>query len=513
MKRLQWFSRHQWWSLAGILAGFSAISLGNMTRWSIWYDEAFSLYLMRFDYAKIAYFTGKDVHPPLYYWFLKFWTDLLHSTSPIVVRSLSLVFACVALIGVYVLVRRILHSRGYALLATLACSLTPLLIRYSEEARMYMLAFAIVVWATYAMLRAMERNSRKWWLVYALLVMAGMLTHYLIALAWITHWIWRFVTLRKNGGMKMFFSKEWIGAYALAILLYAWWIPKLIAQYTSVQHGFWIPGVTLATPLDYLSNTLIYRMTHEAGDWWTFLSLAVIVIVLFGFWQFVKFARVQKKADRPWARLLIMLAWLPPLLLALLSMPPLKSTFIDRYTLYAGTMLLALAVIGLAVYGKRERRRAAIMGIVLLVGLISGIVNVYQIGNFNKNSNTSVQTGAVMRQIAQNGPSGTPVIGGNAWIYYEMAAYDSRETPTYFLASSLPAQDGSVTMLRESEMGKINDLDAFTKTHRYIWYLDSNEQGITAPVSTWKTVKDVGVYDPIMKVTKYRAVLYDTQAN
>ena len=57
-----------------ILTVFSGVVLGNMTRWSVWFDEAFSVYLARFNIAEIVHFTSLDVHPPLYYWLLKGWT-------------------------------------------------------------------------------------------------------------------------------------------------------------------------------------------------------------------------------------------------------------------------------------------------------------------------------------------------------------------------------------------------------------------------------------------------------
>ena len=65
------FTKRDWWLLGSILAGFSVLALGNITRWSIWFDEAFSAYLIRYSYSEVAQFTATDVHPPLYYWLLK----------------------------------------------------------------------------------------------------------------------------------------------------------------------------------------------------------------------------------------------------------------------------------------------------------------------------------------------------------------------------------------------------------------------------------------------------------
>ena len=72
----QWAAAHEWWALGMIVTVFSGVVLGNMTRWSVWFDEAFSAYLARFNIVEIAHFTSLDVHPPLYYWLLKGWTVL-----------------------------------------------------------------------------------------------------------------------------------------------------------------------------------------------------------------------------------------------------------------------------------------------------------------------------------------------------------------------------------------------------------------------------------------------------
>ncbi len=513
MKHIQWFVRHQWWSLGGILVLFSAIALGNMTRWSIWFDEAFSIYIIRFNFGEIARFTGLDVHPPLYYWVLKAWTMLWGSTTPLTVRSLSLVWALIALVGVYILVRRVFNSRSYALIATLGAALTPLLIRYTDEARMYTMAFAIVVWASYTLLRAMAAKTWKWWIIYGVLVMVGMLTHYLIALVWITHWIWRWYVTRRDG-WKAFFSRQWIGSHVLAVGLFAWWLPTMIQQFRTVQGGFWIPPITLVTPFDYLSNSFLYRMTYETEGWWAVAATLVVGIVITGI---VTIVRRTDKTHRAGMLLLLALATLPPVLLMLLSMPPFKSTFVDRYTLYSASLLIGMAAVGLmmGVKTRPRRRQASIAIIILVVGLISGIANVYQLGNLNKNrgSNVSIRTAETIKLIDMEGIVGQPIICASPWLYYEAAAYESSEHPVYFTQASITQNYGSLAMLKESNMGKIRSLDVFTKSHRYVWFFDNPaaDAAIVPPVASWKTVKSVGAYDSITKTTRYRAVLYDTQ--
>lgn len=512
MKRLQWFARHQWLSLTGILAVFSAIAFGNMNRWSIWFDEGFSAYIIRFDYALIAHYTGLDVHPPLYYWLLKTWT-LLFGASPVGMRSMSWFFAVVALVGLYLLIRRVFRSSSVALVAVGFASLTPLLIRYADEARMYTLSFAIITWATYALFRAMQTKNRRWWVLYAVLLMAGMLTHYLIALAWIVHWIWRWVALRGKG-WRVFFSREWIGAHVVAVALYAWWTPLLIKQFTSVQQGFWIPAVTARTPIDYLSNALLYRYAGETTGWWAFV---VVVLAASTIVSAIQAVRVQKKAVRSEALLLGALAFLPPLLLMLVSMPPLRSTFVDRYVLFSAVILMALAGVGVRRLMAKRPRLAVALGAVIILSAVTGIAQVYHDGNANKNSAelSLLQAGDVVKLVGEQGTAGQPIIAANAWLYYEAATYSTEAHPVMYLNESLTEDYGSLAMLKDDAHGKIMSLSDYTSTHRYVWYLKSADASveIEPPVATWKKVKQVSAYDYLRGATRFRAVLYDTQAN
>ncbi len=167
----QWAAAHEWWALGMIVTVFSGVVLGNMTRWSVWFDEAFSAYLARFNIVEIAHFTSLDVHPPLYYWLLKGWT-VIFGHSALAVRSLSLAFALVGLVGLYVVLRYITKRSSYSLAAVTATALTPVFDRFSHEARMYTLVFAIVMWATYVLLRAMKTNRRWLWVLYGVLLAA-----------------------------------------------------------------------------------------------------------------------------------------------------------------------------------------------------------------------------------------------------------------------------------------------------------------------------------------------------
>ena len=114
----------------------------------IWYDEVFSVNFIQHSYREIAVLTGKDVHPPLYYWYLK----LFHDIGKVLVPAASSVVLCklasmlpFAGIFVYTLtaIRKSfgLHAAGlfWFLVMTM-----PQISNYTVEIRMYSLALFFI---------------------------------------------------------------------------------------------------------------------------------------------------------------------------------------------------------------------------------------------------------------------------------------------------------------------------------------------------------------------------------
>ena len=500
-----------WFWLGIICLIFAALSLGNMTRWSIWFDEAFSAYMIRFDFVEIMRLTALDVHPPFYYWLLHIWGGIFGS-SEIGLRSMSLVWALVAIVGLFILLRRLFSSPNIALVATALFALSPMLVRFSHEARMYTLVLAIVIWGTYCLVRMQAQPKGRWWIAYGLLLVVGMLTHYFVALAWLAHWAWRIYEVRARRQQR-FWTKQWIAAHVLGVGIYFFWLPIAIIQFTSVQSGFWIPAVDAYTPVDYLSNALFYQQYGESIGWWAVLLFVAIINCGWLIWRSQKAIRKVNPAGF-W--LIIFVVLIPPILLFVMSLPPLTSTFIDRYVMYSQLILLSFVglCLGFIWQTKNSRNKVISATLVIAFSLAAGISNVYYYGNYNKNSSTSIRVKEVMQHIKQQGESGQPVVIATPWIYYEAAFYDSAAHHVYFIDENTKYGMGSLEMLRTSDIGKIKDVKSFVQNHRYVWYMDNVEnRDVKPPYSNWKKIKSVEAYDNIDKKVKYRASLFDTQAN
>jgi uncharacterized membrane protein len=505
--------RTDWIWVVVALAIFGGLTLWNITGASIWFDEAFSSYIIQYNFLDIARYTATDVHPPFFYWVLKVWSALF-GTNELALRSMSVFFGAVTIVFAYLFAKRQFGRRA-ALMGLGLLVLSPLFIRYSQEARMYTLVTALVMSATYVMVIALEQKKRKLWVLYGVLVSLGMWTHYFTALAWIAHWVWRFITVRQTGARgkvlaKKFFDKNWLTAYIVAIGLYLPWLPAMAIQLVVIQSGgFWIQPVGVDTVTGYF-GTLVYYLEHDHVTGWLAAGLVAVGILLA-----VLMTRVYRAGGKPFRRqyaLLICLAAVPPIVLFIVSLPPLTSSFVERY-LMATAVVSALFVGVTLAYGLKQTKvwkQVVVYGVIVAM-LISGISSVYFYGNYNKNSRTDLQTKEVVRQAVEKSTPGEPIITNTPWVFYEAVFYSTDEHPVYFIDAQTSYEYGSLDMLKYSDAHKIKDLDAFVKEHPVVWYIGYAVGELQPPVKTWKKIDQVSATSHVDGNTVYKGVEFETR--
>jgi len=159
-----------------VLLVAAGVGFRFLTRSPLWLDEALSVNIASLPLADIGDALRQDGHPPLYYWLLHLWIDLI-GTGDAAVRSLSGVFGLLSLPLAYEAGRRRAgHAAGMCVLALTA--ITPWCVRYATEARMYSLVLTLVFagWLLADDLR--QRPSRWRWLALAVVTGGALLSHY-----------------------------------------------------------------------------------------------------------------------------------------------------------------------------------------------------------------------------------------------------------------------------------------------------------------------------------------------
>jgi 4-amino-4-deoxy-L-arabinose transferase-like glycosyltransferase len=149
---------------------------------SLWYDEAFSVYLARMNLGDITTRTAADIQPPRYYYLLHFWVARAGDTE-FAVRFLSLFFGVLTVPLMYATARRVFTPPA-AIFSALLAVISPLYLWYSQETRMYTLITFLGLLSSYCLLRGIQGNSeglsgtRRWWITFALANIAAVYTHY-----------------------------------------------------------------------------------------------------------------------------------------------------------------------------------------------------------------------------------------------------------------------------------------------------------------------------------------------
>lgn len=107
---------------------------------SLWLDEATTARVVQqFEFSQIiSRFSPNDFHPPLYYLFMDFWTQIF-GYSEVSLRFPSIIFSLLAGWAVYLIGKRLVNKR-LGVLAAAFFLFNPLIVYYSQEARMYMMA-------------------------------------------------------------------------------------------------------------------------------------------------------------------------------------------------------------------------------------------------------------------------------------------------------------------------------------------------------------------------------------
>lgn len=132
--------------ILGILSFF--VCLFQAFGQDIWYDEVFSVNFIQHSYKEIAALTGKDVHPPLYYWYLK----LFHDIGKVLVPAASSIVLCklasmLPFVGIFVYTLTAIRKNFGLHVAGLFWFLVmtmPQISNYTVEIRMYSLALFFI---------------------------------------------------------------------------------------------------------------------------------------------------------------------------------------------------------------------------------------------------------------------------------------------------------------------------------------------------------------------------------
>ncbi|MCW5851605.1 MAG: glycosyltransferase family 39 protein [Anaerolineae bacterium] len=362
--------------LALVLLAF-ALRVYSLQSPPLAWDEGWSVALSQLPFSDLAYLTAADVHPPGYYLLLRGWLALGH--SEFVIRYLSLLIGVLAVPLAYQAARAWLGRRdgwaeGVGLLAAGYVAVAPLLVYYSQVARMYALCVSGVLLAVWGLLRSLDvERPAQWsalfgWAVGALVALYSFYYSALALVGLALYALWQARSLWPTAAGRRGLTRLALATAAIAVV-YVPWLVYAVGPVTERVADRTEGAVTVAHLGDLLGAGL-YALVFAYGPGWPAVW-AVALVVLAG--AVVGLSKKEKGIGmRDGSSILnpYPLILLPFLAVALTLVGVALGTqahmFAARYTIAASPFIalsLAYAVVAL---GARARRLGVAAGLLVL---------------------------------------------------------------------------------------------------------------------------------------------------
>ncbi len=264
--------------VVGVVA--AALVLRFLTSSDLWLDEALTVNIAKLPLSHLREALLRDGAPPLFYVLLHGWITVF-GTGDLAVRSLSGVLGVVMLGLTYAAGRRFgateMEHRWAAWSAVLVVASSPFAVRFSTEARMYMLAMVLVLLGYLALMRLIEDGVTAIRFAAVVLCTAGLLyTQYwsifLLAV------VGAILLLRawRAPELELLRARQAVLAVALGGLLFIPWVPTFLSQ---LQHTG-TPWDTPSTPPTGAALGIIDFAGGKTVEGWSLVLVVVILALL-----------------------------------------------------------------------------------------------------------------------------------------------------------------------------------------------------------------------------------------
>ena len=200
-----------------------------------WYDEMFSIMLIRMPISELIEKTAKDVHPPLYYLILKGVCHFVGESGP-VLHAVSLLPYLMVLVLSLTVVRKWFSRSTSVVLVTFA-SLLASAVKFNVEIRMYSWVVLFVLVSYLSLYAILYRNRAVDYAIFILASLAAAYTHYyaLIAVAFFYLVLMLYALIvRREILLRVVIT------WGLSALGYVRWLLVLLETFGRTSSGWWM---------------------------------------------------------------------------------------------------------------------------------------------------------------------------------------------------------------------------------------------------------------------------------
>lgn len=354
------------WHIAVIVIGIIFISLGAFHT-NTWFDESYSVGIAKHTFSEIWTIGGNDVHPILYYWFLRI-IYLITGGSILAYRLFSIIPVAITIILGYTHIRKDFGEKTGLIFSILAAFL-PTMALYAIEIRMYSWAMlTVTTLAIYAYRLAKEDNTKNW-IIYGISILASIYLHYygLMAAGLINVALLIYLIIKKRKKGLIFIISFGI----IQAIAYLPWLVSLMTQMDNVSGGFWIEIKFPKAHMEILSSQLTGYI-EKGDDYSGLLVPTVLALELYGYMIYKIYRNIKEKQDiKPclWA----IGMYLAVIVAAIVITKILKSEILYYRYLFIITGLYIFAISFILGKEKNKASIVTILAVIVILGIYNNI--------------------------------------------------------------------------------------------------------------------------------------------
>lgn len=478
------------------------LRLWHLTSISLWHDEAFSALLIKYSWSEMMYRIGLDVHPPMYYIFLRIWSYIF-GNSLFALRGMSVLFGVGAIVLTYFFVNYVFKNKRAAIIAAMLVAVNPFQVQYVTEARMYTMGAFFAIAAAFTLAAALRTQSayylnagnevlqhqlKKCFIWYfALFVAASAILLY-------THYYLLFMVAALGGYAILYcainfrteFKKYgWVVLSGILILTsFIPWLKVFLFQYKQVGAGYWIPPMNAWSIPNTLWELLI-RLPNQYN--WALVITSVLTVFMMGYliWKYVE--------TEKW---LILAGFLAPFGGAILFLILAKlqgndsSVYLVRYFIFCSSFYLIIVALFLSNIKIKQ------LGILFTVALIA--INGYSIWNYWNQLDVASKPGmhALGQFLDTNVEPDHKIFVGSSFQFFNYKYYNNTGVkPLLFTngnnVNDLPHYAGTA-ILAEDDL--VLNFSESVNVGDVVWLIWTNGYGGSQPdvPSNWQQIDEKG---------------------
>lgn len=371
------------------------ISLKNFG--GFWIDEIFSSYFATKSSAfeVIKTLCSEDLHVPLYFVLLHFWSKIFGDT-PMIMRLMGVIISTITIPASYFIVKDLFKNKFSAVFVALFLSISAFNIHYSVELRFYGISILFSLFATYYFVKYIQRFEKKFVIAYIISALLLLYTYNFSFMYIFCQFVIGLIYLLKEDKRNL--SKFVLTYFIIAVFYLPMFLFILIATeryntailkfvrdvfYFDIM-WFWTYFITVFSNFyqQFIMNQPLLNLEYIRNFFQLKMFVFVYIPMFCGLLGTILGIKNSKSENKN-----AFLFFTPAFLLLVIQIVLVffhSLALIYRYTIISTTLLLIFAILGFCEFKKHKKIAFCLLGIWFLLNSLSYFILTKNYPVFNR---------------------------------------------------------------------------------------------------------------------------------